>query len=712
MKSLTGWSQQEISVKEVSDKFVKFGDAYKTLKKAYSSKGINVSHMPDIPGKIRLILEKSLVLPPSPESLECFLPGIGASIAELMTILKDKKNELDMKERGTLSASSSMSSLHNTHLSTSSSLHLASSPLTEQPPLPSNINLSTSPKKLSPFTNNHVSSFDNKYPTAKDPLMRLQNNNDLKRRASKRYSAYQTSSILSMQSPVQDNSMASDILNGSPSKYTTITANDLENAKNITNIESIAEDDENSLQSVTTNTNILQQRKEYLDNTINSLSGKKVTGSEKTLNYIFLKLRDDVKKVNITLPTTSINLKMLFSQKFNYTPPGAAPFPDFNIQETPNSITYQLENVKTISYGSIISLKQPDIQTAIFKHVDSQISDIKNDMMNMEDRILKTIEKMQFSQRPMSISKPIIQKTEDVEYEKQMKKKLETNNKNQKMIDDLQDEIIRIKQHQTKSTKRLNSIAMETVDLIDKIQLESLIASNSSENSYVKDCKNKVSQECETLVEKLDVIQDAIDFMKVDITKRGIKPTAKQLDNLAEEMKKTQSDLENLTDYTQSERKNLTSFWNRQLTTIANDQKFFKAQEEIMTLLVQDYQSSEETYHLIISCAEQLEKGSMGIKGKIPVPDPTISQMDASKLVMAEVNSINPNHEERIEAIQKAERVREMERDLRMKDEFQEELGSFVNNDMLKKSTGGIDELEKKRQEKDQQHIKNTLGVI
>lgn len=250
-----------------------------------------------------------------------------------------------------------------------------------------------------------------------------------------------------------------------------------------------------------------------------------------------------------------------------------------------------------------------------------------------------------------------------------------------------------------------------TISSIDKTQVDGL-ASQISENAYVKECKTKVSEGCESLVEKLDDLQDVIEFIKRDITKHNIKPSDKQLEHLSKEMKNTKSELTTLTDYAQIEHKNLLSMWNKQMAAISADQRFFKAQEEIMGLLAQDYQSAQETFDLIVSCAKQLEKGSLTYKSKLPVPDPTVSPWDASKLVMAEVDAINPNHEERVEAILKAERVREMEKELRLKDEFQEELGDFVSNDKLKKSGGGISEIERQRQEKDQEHMKNTFGVV
>jgi hypothetical protein len=671
---------------------------------------------------VRVILETSLVLEPSQDSLDKFLPQIGDSVAELMQMLKDKQIEVSnieiARKNGTLSSSSSVSSFKQPTTSQSQSQSQSQSTAPE-----SNGTANTS--------------IDISRTPAKDPITRLQNNTDLMRRASKRYSAFQTSSIISMQSPMSGNIFNTSDLPKTPlydDISPNITAEELEKAKNSSGLFDIDENDASKEQmndskstlkkSNYNSDNIIEKEKnEVINNTAKTLAGGYFKNEKENVepnnnlqknkyqNQIFLELKNQVKKVNINLPTTIANLKIMFTQTFNYSPPGISAYPKIYIQDEPNSIAYELEDVNDIKYGSIISLHQPDIQTAIFKHVDTQLSTVKNDMMNMEDRILKKIEQMQILQIPKSGTQSF-RHSADIEFEQNMKKKKEQNLNQQKYIDDLQDEINRIKQHQSRSIKRITDMVKNTIDYVDKLQDSGLTPSNIPENTYVKECKNKVSEGCESLVEKLDDLQDVIEFIKRDITKHSIKPSDKQLDHLAKEMKSTKEQLITLTDYTQLERKNLASMWNKQMATIASDQRFFKAQEEIMGLLEQDYQSAQETFDLIVSCSKQLENGSFPNRPKLPVPDPTVSPWDASRLVMAEVDAINPNHEERVEAILKAERVREMEKELRLKDEFQEELDNFVSNDKLKKSAGGISEIERIRQEKDLGHMKNSLGVI
>lgn len=56
-------------------------------------------------------------------------------------------------------------------------------------------------------------------------------------------------------------------------------------------------------------------------------------------------------------------------------------------------------------------------------------------------------------------------------------------------------------------------------------------------------------------------------------------------------------------------------------------------------------------------------------------------------------------------------KIREKEREMMRLDKFQEELGDFVDDSKLKKS-GGIDELERMRQLRDNENLKSSFGII
>src|SRR5699024_10875695 len=73
------------------------------------------------------------------------------------------------------------------------------------------------------------------------------------------------------------------------------------------------------------------------------------------------------------------------------------------------------------------------------------------------------------------------------------------------------------------------------------------------------------------------------------------------------------------------------------------------------------------------------------------VVEPVLDPLKAKDGVLGEVRALQPNHENRLEAIERAEKTRQKELEARRVGEFQRELGNFVGEGKLKKS-GGVEE--------------------
>lgn len=84
---------------------------------------------------------------------------------------------------------------------------------------------------------------------------------------------------------------------------------------------------------------------------------------------------------------------------------------------------------------------------------------------------------------------------------------------------------------------------------------------------------------------------------------------------------------------------------------------------------------------------------------------------DIQGQVLIDIAQLHPNHESRLEAIERAEKLRQRERQLSQLNKFQEELGDFVDDNRLKKS-GGIEEVESLRKQRDQENLKNSFGIV
>ncbi|QPG75921.1 hypothetical protein FOA43_003307 [Brettanomyces nanus] len=665
-----------------------------SLRKSYITSGLDVSDMTDVPRLLRGVLEESLILEPSQQSLDSFLPKVGQIITDLMKILKMKQAEFQRVTEARKS-SSTMLSVPETFpdsLSTPSSSHSAPSikisPINNSQASSENLQ-SSSPNKSMLFS-----------PSPKDPLARLQNNHALMRRASKRFSAYQTSKIISMNrtgtsSPVSGYTLPTtdeDTLTKSPNgndPQPALPSSPLQEEviKNIRESEldktlshSLIEEDDSSRTSQASRTT-----------TVYHLPGGK--------GRIYLKIGNKVKKADLKLPTTLASIKVLFTQKFDYSPNGEI-YPAIYIQETSSDVSYEMENVEDIQAGCILSLQQPDLATVICQHLDNKFG-------LMRDEISK-IEKL-------TVGKPI-DKEDKVDAEENSKQASIINDtvvvSLKREINELKSELIRARQQQAKTKDQLTDNVGSLLTWVQELQAISLSPTGLINNPYMDHCRTKVSSECELLVSRIDNLQDLIEVLKVDITKRRSRPSEKQVLQIQKELGSTKGNLESLTKYMVKERNNWNNRWQSELTAVLEEQEFFKEQETIVQLLGEDLGSADETFDLIVKCCEELAKNANILKGpRLPVVDPSVSMHDVKNMVLQEVESLNPDHGQRVDAILKAEKVRDMERKMLNKTAFEQELGDFVGNSKLK-SNGGVDEVERQRKLKDEENLKSQFGGI
>ena len=151
-----------------------------------------------------------------------------------------------------------------------------------------------------------------------DALSQLQSGNFLQRRASKRFSAYQYAKLTSM----------------SPASIPTALPV-LETTESTTEKEAI--------------------REKHADK--RSSSPPQKVNNTKT---IFLRLKDNTKKAQIHGSVTFASLRLLFVEKFAYSP-GLDSFPSIYITDPSTSVAYELEeqSLVDIEEGSILTLKLP-----------------------------------------------------------------------------------------------------------------------------------------------------------------------------------------------------------------------------------------------------------------------------------------------------------------------------------------------------------------
>ncbi|MCJ1295156.1 Bud site selection protein 6 [Xylographa carneopallida] len=252
---------------------------------------------------------------------------------------------------------------------------------------------------------------------------------------------------------------------------------------------------------------------------------------------------------------------------------------------------------------------------------------------------------------------------------------------------------------------KASSIKLTTIDTTaPKIE-------NGSGRAYVNAGKKSVGEESENIVNRVDDLQDIVEDLRKDVVTRGVRPLPRQLETVSKDISVATADLKKMQEYVKREKPIWTKIWEKELELVCNDREFLTLQEELIIDLKDDLAKATQTFALVEQATKQqnlhstpgnpgtLRNTSRGLSSVIPDVDP----VKAKDGVLDEVRALQPNHETRLEAIERAERARQKELEDRRDSEFKKELGSFVEEGKLRQS-GGVEEAERMRKAKDERN--------
>ncbi|KAG7193843.1 Bud site selection protein 6 [Scheffersomyces spartinae] len=711
LESLTLWARQESDDKFVSDAYVKLGNDFRSASKAFTGAGIDVSDLGNVPQQLREILEAALGEAPSQENLDRFLPSIRNIIVTLLQNLKQKqsraremaisnntntttshqrKSSLDFKlssgkrrleslrphdagGSGHTSASSIASASSNEN--SLSSHRLPGGGAASAAPTGTR----SSPAK-SPISASKPVPEINVGPTAvnanaAEALSQLQKGNFLQRRASKRYSAYQYAKLS----------------NHTPSEIA----------------ETSFEDDYTNAST-------------YLQSPKLEISHPQAQPENTSLDscVIFLKIHNKVKKVVIRLPVSFAALRLLFVERFAYSP-GTSTFPEIYILDPSTGIAYELEEhllEVDVKDGSLLSLNIPDPLQEAIKSLDGKIEGLALKFESVgKDIVVKlndSINRINITPQPQPVSSDVHASSTTLENNKNLKLVL-LFSEHSKELRSIEQDIKVVRQLQNSNSDSMKNSLLDIIESVKKLKDQGLAASKSSNRAYIETCYAKLSDTSDNLLTRVDDLQDLMDAMRKDVAQRGVRVSERQLTSTEKEIDQVRLMLDKMNSYILDEKDNWKRIWERELDKVCEEQQFFNLQEALTNDLDDDIKKIEETFDLIQRCS--IEQNKVGTSKRKPfltyIPEPGEVIEDIKEAVLEEVTALRPNHQSRVQAIEKAEKLREKQKELSSLSEFQEELGTFVGDSRLKKS-GGIDELERVRQMKDSENLKSSFGVI
>ncbi|KAJ5637658.1 hypothetical protein N7490_007537 [Penicillium lividum] len=223
--------------------------------------------------------------------------------------------------------------------------------------------------------------------------------------------------------------------------------------------------------------------------------------------------------------------------------------------------------------------------------------------------------------------------------------------------------------------------------------------------------KKELGDESERLVARVDDLQDLVEDLRKDVVTRGVRPLPRQLEGVSRDISNVMKEIKKMQDFLGREKPIWTKIWEKELQLVCEERDQLTMQEDLAADLQDDLEKAAQTFALVEQATKEqaMEKtNGGGVVGAVSLRapsrtlgiDPTVDPMKAKDGVLGEVRALQPNHESRLEAIERAEKARKKELETRRIDLFQKELGTFVEEGKLKKS-GGVEEAERLRTAKD-----------
>ncbi|KAG0282428.1 Bud site selection protein 6 [Linnemannia gamsii] len=471
-----------------------------------------------------------------------------------------------------------------------------------------------------------------------------------------------------------------------------------------------------------------------------SLPSSETTGPVDSSLTLFLQVGKSVKKTKFEGELTHSGLRMLFMEKFQYNP-GQEDFPTIYVKDPHTNIHYELESLADVKQNAFLSLNVDDLENIQrkmdqgFAALSKELSEIKKAQESTEAARQKAQETMEAARHKAAAAaaaavistapeRSTPSNPESAALLRSVVQKVLTKTKSAASLtgqggisaDDLkpqQDEVRSLRRDlgvvrqmytelQSETKTMLGSLAGYTSQ-IRKQALEQPV----SARMFIETGKVSLDKKSEDLTNKIEDLQDVVEDMKLNITQRRGRPSDHSMTFVDKQCEEIEQDLAELSDYIQSIRPSWKKTWEVELQTIVKEQMFLKEQEALLEDLKEDRGSLIQTLGNLKKLLELQDKngGVLGGKPREFVFQPQVDDsFEGLKTVMEEVKMIEPDSNKRLKAMAQMEKLRHIELSNRI-DEFEEELTTFVGASKLRK-TGGAQEVERQRQQRDLENLK------
>lgn len=447
-------------------------------------------------------------------------------------------------------------------------------------------------------------------------------------------------------------------------------------------------------------------------------------GKELTL---FLQYKTRIKKFVMTDGYNDLSmarLQLAFIEKFAWnTHNNGVDLPEIYIQDPVSGVRHELEDLADIKDRSVLVLNVEALDE-VKRHIDEGLGGLRKMVEGVKTAIDDQKATMQrVSERQQDAAKEITRLSMVPQtavplaetFTRSIPPHSPKNEGNKADINELQSlrrnlAVVRqtFSSFQANMESSMSSIRTKASSVSDAaIRAAVPNMKNDSGRSYVNTGKKTLNDDSDKLVGRVDDLQDIVEDLRKDVVLRGVRPLPRQLEGVAKDLSIATQELRKMQEFLKRERPIWTKIWEKELETVCNDREELTMQEDLATDLQDDLEKATQTFALVEQATKEQMKdlpgGATGgralSKGlnHVTLADPTV----VKEGVLGEVRALQPNHEGRLEAIERAEKLRQKELEGRKGGEFQKELGNFVEGGKLKKA-GGFEEVERARKAKDE----------
>jgi hypothetical protein len=426
-------------------------------------------------------------------------------------------------------------------------------------------------------------------------------------------------------------------------------------------------------------------------------------------------------------------LQLAFIEKFAWDTHRYGELPEIHIQDPVSGVRYELEDINDVKDRSVLVLNIEQLDE-VKNHIDDKfgglsrlVESIKTVVDDQQSTIQRVAERQQQTARELAgiAAAPTISSTRNsalissrpapsgVPIEGGMNSAAQLSE-----VQSLRRDLAVVRQtyssfvsdiQASMSTIRTKANAVKSTAI--KAALPSL--DGDTGRAYINTGKKTLQDDSEKIVNRVDDLQDLVEDLRKDVVQRGVRPLPRQLETTAKDLSTATAELKKLQDFLAKEKPLWTKIWEQELQTVCEERDMLTMQEELAADLQDDLEKTAQTLELVEQATKQQNLETEKEQGKslrsasgrnvinAVALDKIVDPREARDGVLGEVKALQPNHESRLEAIERAEKARQRELATRNDDEFKRELGNFVEEGKLKKS-GGIEEVERLRKAKDE----------